>query len=130
MGKKHPVRSVQIIIIIIINNSSITRQELRGKSKGLCIHSHKYYPIKPKIPYQHYHGNGYNNRHIHDYHIWPKIPQQQAITNEQSNRPTLLTIGLNRDSEQTVQILHLGKKRSAPGVLKLFQTEDQIHTTL
>jgi hypothetical protein len=45
------------------------------KSKVVDAHSHKYYPRSPKIPQQHYHGNGYNNTHNHKYyHIRPQIP--------------------------------------------------------
>jgi hypothetical protein len=36
------------------------------KSKVVDTYIHKYYPIRPKIPQQHYHGNGYNT-HIHKY---------------------------------------------------------------
>jgi hypothetical protein len=36
---------------------------MTGKSKVVNTHSHKYYPIRYKIPQQHYHGNTYNNTH-------------------------------------------------------------------
>jgi hypothetical protein len=35
-----------------------------GKSEVVNIHSRKHYPIRPKIPQQHYHGNGYTNTHF------------------------------------------------------------------
>jgi hypothetical protein len=32
-----------------------------GRFKSVNTHSYKYYPIRPKIPQHHYHGNPYNN---------------------------------------------------------------------
>jgi hypothetical protein len=33
---------------------------MTGKFEAVNIDSLKYYPIRPKIPLQHYHDNGYN----------------------------------------------------------------------
>jgi hypothetical protein len=65
---------------------------MSGKYKLLNKHGYKYYPIRPKIPKEYYHGNSYNSTHIHKYYyIRSKIPQQQMITiNQPTYQPTSL----------------------------------------
>jgi hypothetical protein len=53
-----------------------------GKSKVVNTCSRKYYPVRPKIPQQHYHYNGHNNTHsaTSDY-------KKRSATNQPTNQP-------------------------------------------
>jgi hypothetical protein len=59
---------------------------MTGKSKVVNTHSHICYPVRPKIPLQRYHGNGYNNTHIHAFILSPKT--QNPLTGNY-HQPTL-----------------------------------------
>jgi hypothetical protein len=63
IGSIRNYANMSLYIFSNIYNISILPLKMTGKSKVTNTHSHVYYPIRPKIPQQHYRGNGYNNTH-------------------------------------------------------------------
>jgi hypothetical protein len=58
-----------------------------GRCRVINASSHKYYPMKPKIPKQHYNGNGCDTALIHEYYYLRfKIPKLQRRAKQPTNR--------------------------------------------